>query len=90
MSPHLFPAWGILDNRTIWDLQLKSQVEGFSVNSTLIFQAKLLLWGPGRIPIAELVSIDWNVQAEPMSLSLGSFCIQHAVLDLFLKYVLNE
>lgn len=35
--PHLFPAWGLQDNRTIWDLQFKSQVEGFSVNSTLIF-----------------------------------------------------
>lgn len=53
--PHLFPASGLLDNRTIWDLQLKSQVEGFSVNSTLIFQAKLLPWGPqGAFPLQNL------------------------------------
>lgn len=50
--PHLFPAWGLLDNRTIWDLKLKSQVEGFSVNSTLIFQAKFLPWDPqGASPL---------------------------------------
>lgn len=56
MSSLSFPAQGLLDNRTIWNLYLKFQVECFFMNSTRIFQTKLVLWGLQCISLLQNLS----------------------------------